>query len=178
MKKTKKGFTLTEMIIVLAIIGILSAILVPSWMTYIHKSRLKSQNANAKVIFNAAQTIMVDYELRERTSTDASADKVENGDFYLEWDGASGTSKAYTDSTDKGSTLKSSTLAAQINEKIGRIFDGQNETMYVIYIKDYKVVSVVSARSETDRYKGTYPVRATELSKINTTDTDMNAIAL
>ncbi len=177
MKKTKKGFTLTEMIIVLAIIGILSAILVPSWMTYIHKSRLKSQNANAKVIFNAAQTIMVDYEFRERTSTDAPTDMVENGDFYLEWDGASGTSKAYTDPADK-SNAKSATLAAQINEKIGRIFGGQNETMYVIYIKDYKVVSVVSARSESDRYKGTYPVRATELSRINTTDTDMNAIAL
>ena len=33
--KRKKGFTLIELIIVLAIIAVFSAVLVPSWMTYI-----------------------------------------------------------------------------------------------------------------------------------------------
>lgn len=52
MKTNTKGFTLVEIVIVMAIIGIIAAILVPTLMGYIKKSRLKSSNANAKVAYN------------------------------------------------------------------------------------------------------------------------------
>ncbi|EXM38310.1 N-terminal cleavage protein [Ruminococcus albus SY3] len=52
MYKNKKGFTLIEIVIVLAIIGVLAAILVPTLMGYIRKARLKTSNANAKVAYN------------------------------------------------------------------------------------------------------------------------------
>lgn len=52
MKQNRKGFTLVELVVVLAIIGVLAAILVPSLMGYVKKARLKQCNANAKIAYN------------------------------------------------------------------------------------------------------------------------------
>ena len=52
MKTNKKGFTLVEVVVVMAIIGVLAAILVPTLMGYIRKAKLKTSNASAKVAYN------------------------------------------------------------------------------------------------------------------------------
>ena len=57
MKRTnKKGFTLIELVVVIAIIGVLAAILVPTMMHFVKKARLKTANANAKLVFTTAKT--------------------------------------------------------------------------------------------------------------------------
>lgn len=58
----KKGFTLVELVVVIAIIGVLAAILVPSMMGYVKKSRLKTANGNAKTAYNTAAGALADLE--------------------------------------------------------------------------------------------------------------------
>lgn len=95
----KKGFTLVELVVVIAIIGVLAAILVPSMMGYVKKSRLKTANGNAKTAYNAIAeidasmetqgtpidwskfTAIVDYDCKSdttATSASAAADQIKH----------------------------------------------------------------------------------------------------
>ena len=182
--KSKKGFTLIELIIVIAIMGALLAILIPSWMYYIQKSRLKTQNENAHVVFSAAQTILQDYRFKERNTT-ISDDQllVGNGIFELYWDANSGTTTAKSKGKDAMGNLtdniKDVSLASDISDEINKIFSGGNETCYRIYIENYIVKSVASGRSNTDDYIGSYPVKQEKRDPAATLQGfDMDAIAL
>ncbi|MBQ4363439.1 MAG: restriction endonuclease subunit S, partial [Oscillospiraceae bacterium] len=60
MKVKMKGFTLIEIIVAIAVIGVLSAILVPSIIGHVGKSKLASANANAKLAYETAAAYCVD----------------------------------------------------------------------------------------------------------------------
>lgn len=53
--KNKKGFTLIELIVVIAILGILMLILVPSFLGYAEDARTQVNQANARTLWTAAK---------------------------------------------------------------------------------------------------------------------------
>ena len=62
MMKNKKGFTLVELIVVIAILGILALFLVPQFMGYATDAKLQVAKANTRTVWSAAKTVESYYQ--------------------------------------------------------------------------------------------------------------------
>ena len=74
MKKNNKGFSLVELIIVIAIMAILAGALAPSLIKYINKSRRSSDISNADTIRSAIQTALSNEDAYDSAQSNTDSD--------------------------------------------------------------------------------------------------------
>lgn len=76
MKKNRKGFTLVELVIVIAIIGILACIIIPTIYNYVQKARIKAAIADARTIKVSIENSLVDHLMLEADDPGNAFNKV------------------------------------------------------------------------------------------------------
>lgn len=144
--KRLKGFTMMELIVVMAILAVLCGVLVPNGLAWIRDSKLKTCNSEAKVVFNSAVTVLQDYQLEGKVASIGSDGIIE---------------------LSKGD---SNVATPKITSKLGSNF-GENSVWYVRAeanntsdrnLNTIKVISALYGDNSNAIYVGRYPEPATK----------------
>lgn len=94
LQKNKKGFTLVELIVVIAILGVLAAILVPAFTGYVTKSKDAQKIANANSYCTAYQTAWADAAASSASGTPSATEiSTKLGELWSGTAPATGTTK-------------------------------------------------------------------------------------
>lgn len=112
-KKNQKGFSLVELIVVIAIMAILVAIITPNLVKYVGKSKKETDKKNAYEIANQLQTCITDYESENSSDgligTDKCliADEDLGAEIIVEWDDSKSGYSSIKNSSSDGSASES-----------------------------------------------------------------------
>jgi type II secretory pathway pseudopilin PulG len=184
-KKNKvKGFTIVEMIVVVAIIIVLLGVLAPSMMTYYRNSRIKAANADAKMVYNAAQTEIMHYMSKDRKTSDYAnsshfgvrAGAADSGKVWICYDPTSGgkykinggSYAAANGTGDSADAVAASKAAQEVITKVNRMVSGASDVCWSIYVENYIVEASVSANTGTSNCIGYYSANKQQADKYST----------
>lgn len=148
-RKKLKGFTLVELITVLAIVAVLTGVLVPSMSYFIRNAKLKSSNSQAKVVFNAALTVSQEYEAKNLCMTSPS-----DGSF------PGSAQQDYSNINPVATDELADAFIKRVNAKVMGT-DSDDDVWAVRFEKTGEfpvLVSACYATTSEDRYVGGYPV--------------------
>ncbi len=112
-KKANKGFTMVELIIVIAIIAVLAAVLAPQYLRFVEESKVSTDKQTAATVEAGINVLIADGTINLPTITGSATSATSN----VTWNTTTGAiAGSATVSTATGTTLTSQ-MFAQLNVK-------------------------------------------------------------